>query len=191
MTTAIRWRIMSLQVVLLLVFSFGAGLLMYGSNYITGTVHDQLAAQKIFFPTTSSASFKALPAPDQQAMRPYAGQQLTTGAQAKVYADNYIAVHLTEVAGGKTYAQVSAEARANPGNTALAGQVTTLFQGDMLRGTLLNAYGWGQFGQYLFLAGIGAVVAGVVVLGTFVFELVLALGRKPVLTSPQRAVSVA
>lgn len=191
MTTTLRWRIMTLQVVLLLVFGFGAGLLMYESNYITGTVHDQLAAQKIFFPTTSSASFKALPASDQQAMRPYAGQQLTTGAQAQVYANNYIAVHLSEVAKGKTYAQVSTEAMAQPRNTALAAQKATLFQGEMLRGTLLNAYGWGQFGQYLFLAGIGAAIAGFVILGTFVFELVLALSRKPVVTSPQRAVSAA
>ena len=191
MTTSLRWRIMTLQVVLLLVFAFGAGLLMYESNYITGTVHDQLAAQKITFPTTSNAEFKALPASDQQAMRPYAGQQLTTGAQAKVYANNFIAYHLSLVAGGKTYSQVSAEARANPHDTALAGQVTTLFQGDMLRGTLLNAYGWGQFGAYLFLAGIGAAIAAVVVLGTLVFELALALSRKPVATSPQRAVGVA
>ena len=110
MTTAIRWRIMTLQVVLLLVFGFGAGLLMYESNYITTTVHNQLAAQKITFPTTSNAEFKALPASDQQAMRPYAGQQLTTGAQAKVYADNFIAYHLSLVANGKTYSQVSSEA---------------------------------------------------------------------------------
>ena len=191
MTTAIRWRIMTLQVVFLLVFGFGAGLLMYESNYITGTVHDQLAAQKISFPTTSSASFKALPASDQQAMRPYAGQLLTTGAQAKVYANNYIGVHLSEVANGKTYAQVSAEAMAQPTNTTLARQKATLFQGEMLRGTLLNAYGWWQFGQYLFLAGIGAAIAAVVVFGTFVFELVLVLSRKPVVTSPQRAVSAA
>lgn len=191
MTTAIRWRIMTLQVVLILVFGSGAGLLMYESNYITGAVHDQLAAQKISFPTTNSASFKALPASDQQAMRVYAGQQLTTGAQAQVYADNYIAVHLSEVANGQTYAQVSAEARANPTNTALAGQVTTLFQGDMLRGTLLNAYGWGQFGQYLFLAGIGAAIAAVVVLATFVFEALVVLSRRRVLTSPQRATSAA
>lgn len=191
MTTALRWRIMTLQVVLLLVFGFGAGLLMYESNYITGTVHDQLAAQKISFPTTSSASFKALPASDQKAMRPYAGQQLTTGAQAKVYANNYIAFHLSEVANGQTYAQVSAAARANPSDTALAGEVTTLFQGDMLRGTLLNAYGWGQFGQYLFLAGIGAAVAAVIVLATFVFELVLALAHRPAAIRPQQVASPA
>lgn len=191
MTTPLRWRIMSLQVVLLLVFGFGAGLLMYEGSYITGTVHDQLAAQKIYFPTTSSAEFKALPAPDQQAMRPYAGQQLTTGAQARVYADNFIAYHLTKVAGGKTYSQVSEEAIAQPTNPALQAQRTTLFMGSMLRGTLLNAYGWAQFAQYLFLAGIGAAVATVVVLGTFVYELVLALSRKPVVAAPQQATSVA
>jgi hypothetical protein len=191
MTTALRWRIMTLQVVLLLVFGFGAGLLMYESSYITGTVHDQLAAQKIYFPTTGSASFNALPASDQQAMRPYAGQELTTGPQAQTYADSYIAVHLNEVAGGKTYAQVSEAAMAQPANAALAAQKATLFQGEMLRGTLLNAYGWAQFGQYLFLAGMGAAVATLVVLGTFVFELVLALTRKPVLLSPRRATSVA
>lgn len=191
MTTALRWRIMTLQVVLLLVFGFGAGLLMYESNYITGTVHDQLAAQKITFPKTSDKSFTALPASDQQAMRPYAGQQLTTGAQAQVYADNYIAVHLSKIANGKTYAQVSAEAQAQPTNTVLAGQRASLFQGEMLRGTLLNAYGWGQFGQYLFLAGIGAAIAGAVILGTFIFELVLVLSHNPVATSPQRAVSAA
>ena len=191
MTTAIRWRIMTLQVVLLLVFGFGAGLLMYESNYITTTVHNQLAAQKITFPTTSNAEFKALPASDQQAMRPYAGQQLTTGAQAKVYADNFIAYHLSLVANGKTYSQVSSEAIAQPTNAALQGERTTLFMGDMLRGTLLNAYGWAQFGQYLFLAGIGAAVAAVVILGTFLFELVQAVSRKPVVLSPVRAAGVA
>ncbi len=78
----------------------------------------------------------------------------------------------------KTYAQVSSEAIAQPNNAALQSERTTLFMGDMLRGTLLNAYGWAQFAQYLFLAGIGAVVAAAVALGTFVFEMVLAVSRK-------------
>ena len=33
----------------------------------------------------------------------YAGQQLTTGAQAEAYANHFIAVHLQEIGGGKTY----------------------------------------------------------------------------------------
>ena len=44
-------------------------------------------------------------------MRQYAGQQLTTGAQAETYADHFIAVHLKEIGGGKTYAQLSARRR--------------------------------------------------------------------------------
>ena len=47
-------------------------------------------------------------------MRQYAGQQMTTGAQAEVYADHFIANHLKEIGGGKTYAQLSAEAMAQP-----------------------------------------------------------------------------
>lgn len=182
MTTGLRWRIMTLQAILVLVLGLGAGFLFYESNFVTSTIHDQLAAQKIYFPKTSDASFKALPAADQSAMAPYAGQMLSTGAQAETYANHYIGVHLQEVAGGKTYAQVSQEAQANPKDAKLAAQKTTLFQGESLRGMLLNAYGWGQFGQYMFFAGIGAAVAALIVLGAFVFELVTALRREPVAT---------
>ena len=57
-------------------------------------------------------------------MRQYAGQQLTTGAQAQVYADHFIAVHLNEIGGGKTYAQLSTRPRPTRPTTKLAGQVT-------------------------------------------------------------------
>ena len=43
------------------------------------------------FPAANSA---AVAAPEFQAMRQYGGQQLTTGAQAEVYADHFIANHL-------------------------------------------------------------------------------------------------
>jgi hypothetical protein len=75
-------------------------------------------------------------------MRQYGGQQLTTGAQAEVYADHFIANHLKAIGGGKTYAQLSAEAIAQPKNAALAAQVATVFKGETLRGLLLNAYAW-------------------------------------------------
>ena len=44
----------------------------------------------------------------------YAGQQLVTGQQAQSYADNFIAVHITNIASGKTYAQLSAASLAQP-----------------------------------------------------------------------------
>jgi hypothetical protein len=36
-----------------------------------------------------------------------AGKQVLTGSQAEVYADHFIAVHLSHIAGGKTYSEVS------------------------------------------------------------------------------------
>ena len=71
------------------------------------------------------------------AVRPYlsqyAGQQLVTGAQAEAYANHFIAVHINELAGGKTYSRLSAESLANPNDTELAGQVQTVFRGGPLR----------------------------------------------------------
>jgi hypothetical protein len=89
-------------------------------------------------------------------MRQYAGQQLTTGAQAETYADHFIAVHLREIGGGKTYAQLSAQAQVNPTDTKLAAAVDTMFKGETLRGLLLNAY---AFGTMATIAGIAAIAA--------------------------------
>ena len=129
------------------------GLLLWASVFISGQVHDQLAAQQIFFPAADSPAVSG----DQFAqMRQYGGEQLTTGAQAETYADHFIAVHLSEVAGGKTYAQVSTALQADPTNAELKGQADTLFKGNALRGLLLNAYAFGTMGS---LAMIGAIVA--------------------------------
>ncbi len=49
--------------------------------------------------------------------------------------------------GGKTYAQLSAEAIAQPKNAALAGQAATVFKGETLCGLLLNAYAFGTMGM--------------------------------------------
>ena len=83
---------------------------------------------------------------------------MTNGAQAKVYADHYIAVHLAKIGNGQTYAQVSAKAMADPANTALAGQVNTLFKGETLRGMLLNAYAFWKMGQIALYAAIALFV---------------------------------
>ena len=137
------------------------GLLTWGYTFVNGQVHDQLAAQKIFFPPANSA---AVQGPQFAAMRQYGGQQLTTGAQAETYANHFIAVHLTEVAGGKTHSEVSAAAQADPTNAALQGQVNTLFKGATLRGLLLNAYAFGKMGQLALIAGLGAFGAAALIL---------------------------
>ena len=136
-------------------------MLTWAHNFIGNEVHNQLAAQQIFFPPANS---KAVAAPEFAAMRQYGGQQLTTGAQAEVYADHFIANHLKAIGGGKTYAQLSTEAIAQPKNAVLAAQVATVFKGETLRGLLLNAYAFGTMGMIAGIAAITAFIAAAVML---------------------------
>ena len=48
----------------------------------------------------------------------------------------------------------------------------------MLRGTLLNSWGWWTVGVYTAYAAVGLTLAALVALGAVVFELFIA-GRKP------------
>ena len=88
------------------------GLLLWGPTYVHNTVTNQLAAQQIFFPPQAAFAHAKAGTEITPNMIPsvsqYAGQQLLTGQQAESYADNFIAVHLQEIGGGKTYAQLSA-----------------------------------------------------------------------------------
>jgi hypothetical protein len=149
----VDYLVSSAGLVIAVVLLAVGGLMVWGHVYIDHQVHNQLASQKIFFPPKGS---KAIAGPQFVAMQKYAGQELTTGAQAQTYANHFIAVHLSEVAGGKTYSQVSTAAMAAPTNATLQGQKTTLFQGTTLRGLLLNAY---AFGTMATIAGIGAIVS--------------------------------
>jgi hypothetical protein len=108
-------------------------LLIWGHSYANNQVSSQLSAQKIVFPTTSSPEFKILPAANRAAMAKYAGQLMTSGAQAEVYANDFIGRHLFLIGCGKTYSQLSAESLAQPKNATLAGQVQTVFRGTTLR----------------------------------------------------------
>ena len=149
-------------------------LLTWAHTFIGNEVHTQLATQQIFFPAANS---KAVAAPEFAAMRQYGGQQLTTGAQAEVYADHFIANHLKEIGGGKTYAQLSTEAQLQPKNTVLAGEVATVFKGETLRGLLLNAYAFGTMGTIAGIAAIGAFIAAVVMLVLSGLGLMHEIGR--------------
>lgn len=138
---------------------------MWAYAYASSNVHDQLAAQKIYFPAKGSSELASpLIGPY---LNKYAGQELTTGAQAKAYADHFIAVHLQEIGGGKTYSQLSAESQANPNNAKLASEVDTIFRGTTLRGLLLEAYAFGTIGQVAFWAGVASfIMAGIMLVLT-------------------------
>jgi hypothetical protein len=155
----------STGMMLTIVLLVAGGLLFWGYSFANTNVHDQLAAQQIFFPPTGS---QALAPPEiGRYLDRYAGQQLVNGAQAKAYADHFIAVHLREAAGGKTYAQVSSLALQNPDDAKLAAQVQTLFRGETLRGLLLNAYAFWKIGQIALIAAVASLVlAGVMLVLT-------------------------
>jgi hypothetical protein len=147
--------------VLAVVLLAAGGLLMWGHSFVNGEVHSQLAAQKIVFPPNGSPAIKA---PEFAAMHQYAGQLMTTGAQAEVYADHFIANHLKVIGGGQTYAQLSGKALTEPKNVALAGQVDAMFKGTMLRGSLLNAYAFWKMGQIALWAAIVAFAGAAILL---------------------------
>jgi hypothetical protein len=138
------------------VLALSGGLLVWGHNYTHSQVRSELAAQKIVFPAAGSS---AIAAPEFAGMHQYAGQTLSTGPQAKVYANDFIANHLKAIGGGQTYAQLSTKSMADPSNATLAKTVQTMFQGETLRGLLLNAYAFWTLGTIAGLAAIAAFVA--------------------------------
>ena len=162
------------------VILLAAGLLLWGSTYVHNTVQGQLASQQIFFPPKAAFAHPVAGTEITPSMIPsvsqYAGEQLLTGQQAEAYADHFIAVHIANMSGGKTYSQLSAESIAQPNNVKLAGLVATVFKGETLRSMLLNAYGWWKVSQITYIAAIVSfALGGLTALGT---GLALAFGRK-------------
>jgi hypothetical protein len=159
------------------------GLLLWGSTYIHNQVTSQLAAQKVYFPPTAAFAHPKAGTEITPSMIPsvsqYAGQQLLTGQQAEAYANNFIAVHLREIGGGKTYAQLSTESMAHPTNTALAGQVQTVFRGDTLRSMLLNAFSWWKVSQIAYIASLVTFGLGAVALMAGIFSFAWARHARP------------
>ena len=181
MTTGLRWRIIALQGVLVVVFAFITGFAFWGANFAQSTVHDQLASQNIRFPAASvlaAAEYNGAPE-----IRNYANQQVVNGDQARVYANDFLGVHLNAMTPYNTYAAASTALqtmpKTDPNYTAISNLRQTLFMGTMLRTSLLNAYGWWTVGVYAFYAAIGLLIATILVFIALVFE--LAQLRKPAL----------
>jgi hypothetical protein len=155
--------------VLVVVLLVAGGLLMWGYSYDHSNVHNQLAAQDIFFPpkaafATAKAGTEVTPAMIPY-LEKYSGQQLLTGPQAEAYADHFIAEHLAEMPYGGVYSKISTAARAEPTNTKLATLETTSFQGTTLRGLLLEAYGFSKIGTIMLIGSIASFILALVMLG--------------------------
>jgi hypothetical protein len=175
--------LIGLGVAAAIVLAVAGGLLTWGNNFAEDYVGDELSAQKITFPPSD-----ALAAQGRDDLASYGGELVNTGEEAEAYA-SYIDGHLEETAGGLTYAEVpdreaqaavqeavdsgapeSEVAELQATADELSEQRNTLFKGEMLRGTLLNAYAWSTMGR---IAGIAATVAFV---GAAVTALLAAAG---------------
>ena len=138
----------------------GVGMLV-GFEFTSSQVKSQLVEQKIFFPTKTQMDYQDLV---KAHMTSLAGQQVLTGSQAQVFANDIIAVDTAAISGGKTYAQISAASLADPSNTSLQNQVQLVFRGDTLRGLLLNVYAFGFVGVIAFYGALSMFLAALIML---------------------------
>ncbi|MEA2146079.1 MAG: hypothetical protein QOG59_1666 [Solirubrobacteraceae bacterium] len=153
-------------VAVVIVLVIAGGLLTWGHSFVTSNVRDQLSQQQISFPPASAFAHAKAGTGITPSMIPtvsqYAGQQLLTGQQAKVYANNFIAVHLSEMPYGGVYSKISAAAIAAPTNTKLTALKATSFQGTTLRGLLLEAYAFSTVGQIMMWGAIASFILAAV-----------------------------
>jgi hypothetical protein len=138
----------------------GVGLVI-GYSFTSSQVRSQLQEQKVFFPKVGARDYQDLV---KAHLTQYAGEQVLTGTQAQIFANDIIGVDTAAISGGKTYAQLSNESMIDPSNTALANQVELVFRGDTLRGLLLNAYAFGFMGQIALYGAIAAFVLALAML---------------------------
>lgn len=171
--------ISAVGLVLAAVLAVAGGLLTYANVYISDQVKTQLANQKITMPSGDAIQDERI----KPYLEKYEGQEMTTGDQAYAFAEHYIAVHMEDMADGKTYEEISGEyiqlqaqvaadraaGKAVPQETldevdALGQLRESLFMGNTLRGLLLNAYAFGTMGKIAGYAAIAAFIGAVVLL---------------------------
>ncbi|HSL56244.1 MAG TPA: hypothetical protein VK866_00215 [Acidimicrobiales bacterium] len=167
-------------VVATIVLIVAGGLLLWGNSFAEDYVGDELSAQNITFPPAESLIEEG-----RDDIAQFGGMQVTTGEHAEAYA-SFIGGHVANVADGLTYAELggpqrAAQAAVNeavaagaPGEEiaalqaeadTISGQRDTIFKGEMLRGTLLNAYAWSVMGSIAGIAAIAAFITAVAMFG--------------------------
>jgi hypothetical protein len=148
---------------------------IFGGTFALDNVRDRIEPQHISFPAAAEMT-----AEEKAIVGEFVGASVDTGTEAEAYS-RYIGLHLSEIGGGKTYAELgpvqfgleaqieeakasnAAQRRPTRGEAGgRSGQRDTIFKGETLRAILLNAYGWWTVGQITFFAGFGLVIAGLV-----------------------------
>lgn len=146
--------------IVVLVLLAGGAAAIFGGNFGLQNVRERLEPQKIGFPEASEMT------PEEKAeVGEFAGQSVDTGPEAEAFS-RLIGVHLAAINDGMTYSETSAAAGAEgldpETRSELRQKVETLFKGEMLRATLLNAYGWWTVSQIVLYSGYGMVAAGLI-----------------------------
>lgn len=164
--------------VVLLIVGVGA---LAGGLFAHGYVSDQLSQEKITMP--AEAGYKTLPQASQDALKPFAGQPMTTGEEAQAYANSFIWEHMNSAcatvkdANGNAVPAIPAEkctysgvggvvsATTDPAQKAAYSAVrNTLFQGEALRTSLLTAYAFWLVGSIAIWVAVAAFVIGAALL---------------------------
>jgi hypothetical protein len=188
-------RLRTLNIVLCVGGAFLGGMLVVlglilqnQADFAKSYVHDQLSDQQITFATIDELGPSERDDPNASCLEDFASQPLTTGEQAECYANYFIAIHLSEINDGRTYAetaldQVDASAAALKAKTSgaadasdlevkadqLATETQALFRGGTLRGLLLTNYGFSVLGAR---AAQAAVIVFAVALILFIASIV-------------------
>lgn len=190
--SAAMWaRVLLLWLMLALVALVVGGAALGMGRFVQDNIRTELAAQQISFSPTERLSEEELAIPG---MAENAGLALTTGNQARVYAD-YIGLHVNESAveagyPGASYATLggiqrelraavataseagdeAALAEAEAELAEVSGLRNTMLTASTLRGNLLSAYGWDNVATGIILAGAAFLALALVFFALFVYE---------------------
>jgi hypothetical protein len=154
------------EVVMVVALAVTGGVLMGVGNSAQSTINTQLTAEGLRFPPTGP-TFNSVVFPKAAG---YAGKLVATGPLAEVYASGYLAPAITMMTGGKTAAEVSALAMANPTNATLQAQAAQVFKASTTKGLLLNAWGWSRLGSQMLVAGIALLIGALLLLGIAIVD---------------------
>ncbi len=102
------WVGLALAAVLLV----AGGLLTWANAFVADQVDYQLGMQEITMPAEEAIA--ELPDADREALEPFVGSPLDTGAEAKAYADHYILAHMNASSDGRTYQEAPTPTRPPP-----------------------------------------------------------------------------
>ena len=198
LNSELRGRILTLWGVLLVGALVIGGIAVYMGNFTRGNVRDQLTTQQIVFTAASdlTPAEKAEDAIAGGCLSRYGGTLMVTGEQARCYSEHYLGLHVREQAKtagfpGASYASMGKEQtkiRADIAATQAAGNAdavktlnekltaagnlrTTLQTTSMMRGQLLNAWGWDTFGIGILVTGVALVAVALVFGSALTYEL--------------------